>query len=183
MNYPDQNPKALGTADEANRVLDRCIGFISNCDSKASIILAIDSGFLAIVLNNDDLFTSFKTLKINFEFNKIFSLFLPIISIIIILIGVGFILFSLLARIDNRKVIKLGCKKDSIIFFGDIIKNRSYKQYEKSVFQVDTHDYLNDIYSQIYINSHICYNKYKVYNRGTIISLSGILLFIISQLI
>lgn len=157
-----KNDDTRFSVDEANHILDRTIGFINNCDSKASIILAIDSGFLAIVLMNVN--------QSNYP---------RIISLLLIAIGATFIIVSLIARISNRKFIMKRNEESSVLFFGDIERYPSVEAYRQTFIKTKTDQYLKDILSQIYINSCICSKKYRIYNLGTRISLVGMLLYIL----
>ncbi len=56
--------------------------------------------------------------------------------------------------------------KDSIIYFGTIKKHNKYKQYKNTVINIKNEEYLNDLLSQIYINSKIAYAKFENYNKG-----------------
>jgi hypothetical protein len=68
---------------------------------------------------------------------------------------------------------------DSKIFFANIVKNKTYEKYKKKLLSLDEKDFLNDLISQIYINSNICTTKFNRYNKGLKLSFIGYGAFII----
>lgn len=157
--------------EELEKDLSRIIGFVNSCDSKSSIVM---SGVLAIValiagLNGPSLADHFKN---NLDSaGVILSLVLLIVSVALIIIGLSFVISSLYARgkPDNQAY------HDSLIYYGSI-SSLEYDDYKESVLSRTNEDYLEDLASQVHINSIICSKKYRLYNKGLIFSIVGIIL-------
>ena len=58
-----------------------------------------------------------------------------------------------------------GLKTDSLLHFGTIA-TYSFKEFSKKLNKTNNKIQLDDIKSQIYINSQICSNKYNYYNKS-----------------
>lgn len=157
--------------EELEKDLSRIIGFVNSCDSKSSIVM---SGVLAITaliagLNGPSLADYFKN---NLDSaGAILLLLLLIVSIALIIIGLSFIISSLYARgkPDDRTY------HDSLIYYGSI-SSLEYDEYKESVLSRTNEDYLEDLVSQVHINSVICSKKYDLYNKGLLSSITGIVL-------
>lgn len=157
--------------EELEKDLSRIIGFVNSCDSKSSIVM---SGVLAIValiagLNGPSLADHFKN---NLDSaGVILSLVFLIVSVALIIIGLSFVISSLYARgkPDNQAY------HDSLIYYGSI-SSLEYDDYKESVLSRTNEDYLEDLASQVHINSVICSKKYRLYNKGLIFSIVGIIL-------
>ncbi len=157
---------------------DRIIGFVTNCDIKASIVLGVFgialSGLLSEVILNT-LFSNFN-LAIGSD-----GLFASIYLIVFVLSSLSIIsgLFLLVSAISAR--IKPS-GKDSKIYFVDVAKNANEAEYKKKLIQLGESDVVDDLVSQIFINSKICTKKYSRYNWGLKILAIGFVVFLIINL-
>ena len=167
-----------GIKEELEKDLSRIIGFVTSCDSKSSIVM---SGVLAMValiagLNGPSLADHFKN---NLDSaGVILSLMLLIVSVALIIIGLSFIISSLYARgkPDNQAY------HDSLIYYGSI-SSLEYDDYKESVLSRTNEDYLEDLASQVHINSVICSKKYNLYNKGLLLSITGVILLLVCSLL
>lgn len=172
--------------DDLNQILDRTIGWIENCDTKASIVL----GGLGIAISI--LFTFDYTEKILEILNRIFEaisfcnvLYLSFFfaSLGILIYG-GYCLFCvLIARTNTKDFSARGITTDSAIFFGSIASNATYQMYKDKLEAINDVNFEDDISSQIYICSLICQEKFKNYKKGLICSVGGFAMFILMLLI
>ena len=160
------------------QTLERNLGFISNCDNKASIILTAVGVLLTIILTSEGLASIKDILKKSLSqitFLNFIYMFMFFSSVIILLSGILFLISVLIARsgISETKGFK-----NSLIFFGGINSFNRIANYEKAVKKMDKKDLLDDLISQIYINSKIATKKYRKYNLGLKFTVIGFFLFI-----
>lgn len=98
----------------------------------------------------------------------------------VLLIGLVLIISVLLARVNNSQ-------NDSKIYFVDIASNNDCNIYKRKLMKQTDADEIQDLINQIYINSKICTKKYKRYNIGVVLALTGIglitVLFIMGVLV
>ncbi len=168
---------------DAIDILDRIIGFINSCDNKASIILGVLGVILTIIFLSDGI----KELKNRIQwtiqavniFNVIY-LFILFCSFLILFYGIYKLVIVLRAKIDCLEFKQEQLDLDSKIFFNDISRNKTYKEYKQKLQKLNEDDMFNDIISQIYINSKICKTKYDNYNIGLSASIFGLFLFMLT---
>lgn len=70
----------------------------------------------------------------------------------------------LIAKIDCTEMKEESLELDSKVYFENISKNNTYKGYKEKLYSLDEVSLMNDLTSQIYINSCICTAKFKRYN-------------------
>lgn len=85
----------------------------------------------------------------------------------------------LIGKINNEKFKDIDLNTKSVIYFNNIANNTSFNQYKNRIINYTEDEFLNDIISQIYINSVICNLKFKNYNQGIYLSFIGFIGFII----
>ena len=162
------------------QTLERNLGFISNCDNKASIILTAVGVLLTIILTSEGLASIKDILKKSLSqitFLNFIYMFMFFSSVIILLSGILFLISVLIARSGIRET-KGSVQKNSLIFFGGINSFNRIANYEKAIKKMDKKDLLDDLISQIYINSKIATKKYRRYNLGLKFTVIGFFLFI-----
>ena len=169
--------------DKLHLTLDRIIGFISNCDTKVSFWFS----FFGVILS---ILSTLKTPTVEFIKNVfcenprnrmdeiILFVFMLIflISIIFFITGLYYLSKALMARTTNNE------DRKSNIFFGHIASNRNQQAYLNRLEATNLNKYIEDLVSQIYINSKICEQKFKNYNKGVKISGISIIFLLISWL-
>lgn len=161
-------------------VHNQIIGWTSNCDTKASIILAFIGILVSITFTSEYLLGGVQTEIeniINYWKNGIggFSL----LSTLMFLSLFGFVIFTLLCcyfAISSLKA-NIECPDDSIIFFGKIAE-LSKEKYIERVNSVTEEEFEQDKLSQIHICAEICKGKFKFYNKSIKCLKWGLLLFI-----
>ncbi|MDR2790907.1 MAG: DUF5706 domain-containing protein [Campylobacteraceae bacterium] len=160
-------------------MLDRVIGFIRNCDNKVAVSFAFYGVILTIIFTNDGV-ENIKNIV-----SALIDKHCAAGVIFTVLLACGILAFSfgiykmikvLQPRTDTYK--EDGLDTDSKIFFEHIAK-LPYKQYKKQLLSSSNDEFLNDLISQIYINSKIADEKYKYYKSGLIISIRGFIVFMI----
>lgn len=161
--------------------LDRLLDWIKSCDTKSSIVLAVIGIFLSIFTSQHSLNMLNEILNLsvkNLNFSNFLYLLAFLISWSLFLFGAYCLIRVLIPRL--RKFAKDDDEtthKDSIYYFEGISHN-TFLEYKHKVFNRDTQDDLNDLLSQIFINSKICTQKYTYYSKGitfTFLGISGVL--------
>ena len=169
-----------GKCNNAVETLNRTIAFVSNCDNKASIILAVLGVIVTVILSSGDMSLVYSKVidsegGLSIYFLILFSAFL--IFACIILYGTWQLVLVLTAKIDCDEYKQVEMDMNSLIFFDHICQKNTYAQYKDRFSNMTDEEYLNDILSQIYINSIIVRNKYRRYSTGLRFSMIGILGF------
>ena len=186
-----ENSKVLPAVEDleykieiATQILDRNIGFVTNCDNKTSIVLATFGVLLAIILTNEGLNEIFNIVKACIA-TKTFC------SLLYLLCFAGAIFYMVLGMLNIGSVLVAKTSEEAIgrkdensrIFFAGIRKNGNYNTYHQKFCAMSKEDLLNDLIEQIYINADIASIKYATYNRGLRRTIVGFLFFVVLLLI
>ena len=156
----------------ADKIYDQVSGWINNCDSKASILLALIGVFLPIAFTSD-----FLQEGITAELKYIVTLFSGNCScrawgsvLLILLLGVSAFYFIkslrslfvvLFARLeDSRK------EENPSVSFYKSIGEHSYEEYKQLVDGISEEQLTEDKLRQVYDCSKICTKKFLNYNQG-----------------
>ncbi len=157
--------------EQIERNLDRMNMWISNCDQKASFLLAF-LGVAATIFMTSDVVGKIKQILIvpfiaywsddigSFNFWRFLLVFCLIVSAVCIFIALVNLLLCLMAKTDYSKFKQPGMKEKSRLFYGHIA-SMTFDEFCQ-----DDNDLLNDLRSQTYTNACICDAKFKHYNRG-----------------
>lgn len=168
----------------ASQILDRNIGFVTNCDNKTSIVLATFGVLLAIILTNEGLNEIFNIVKaciLTKTFCSIVYLLCFVSAFFVMMLGMFNLGNVLIAKTSEEAI---GRKEEnSCIFFAGIRKNGDYNTYHKKFYAMSKEDLLNDLNEQIYINADIASIKYATYNRGFKRTIVGFIFFVVLLLI
>lgn len=167
--------ETLNNIDTAKDILDRIIGFISNCDTKASISLGLFGVIISIFFTTKSVTTFVNIVKqviVDLSFCDVLFLVGLSIPVIMFVFGLWKLISVLSASINLSG-------KDSLIYFKDIAENQTYNQYYSKFIAANTSSLLKDFISEIYINSKICSRKFESYNKGLHCCLGGLVLFIL----
>ena len=164
--------------EEALKTLERINTWIGNCDTKVSFALAfagiLIGGFFAssIITDSlkkfiDNLFDIGSFIQRGDPQFPIIVLALIILVAFVIFIGISIVsLFNAIkGKIDSSVYHQPGLTGDSNLFFGTI-QNKPFLDFKKSFQQQTEESLLNDLLSQVHINSSICKQKFDFYNRG-----------------
>lgn len=164
------------TKDELTLRLDRVNGWINNCDQKSSILLAIEGVVLTILCTSD--YISFIHQQLIFPIynyyetgNGVFSiintvqLFILAAMFILIFLSIFYSLQVIKGTIDTNLFKQPGLTEKSLLHF-TTISNRSFNVFKNYIANQSEESMLNDLYSQVYINSSICNNKFKYHKKS-----------------
>lgn len=179
------------TREESYQQLDRINFWIANCDTKSSIVLAFVGVFTPLFITSTPMLDSLK-----FALHTVSSGHVPFFSKVIftfsgctILVTILFVVFtirlifkSLTATVGNKVTHAAGVITNSDLFFSSI-SNKTFADYYRSVSHTSEQDVMRDIYSQIYVNSHICNNKFMFYNLAVKYLKYALLGFLLMSLI
>ena len=172
--------------EDALDILDRTIGFINSCDNKAATVLGFFGVIIALIFTFDGISSITEIIGClirNVSFFYVLFLVFWFASLIVFGYGIYKLLSVLFAKIDCSDMMEDDFEMDSKIFFGDIAKNVTFKLYKKKLLSCDSEMIINDIISQIYINSVICQRKFNRYNNGLRSVLLGFVCFTILWII
>jgi len=121
--------------------LDRVLSFFARADSKASVVLGVDLGMLALLLLNAPPFRT-----------------LTILTVLVLLVPTLMLCWSLV-HIYLNAFPQLDGGDDSLIYFREIA-NRTETSYMEDFGKIDEDSYLRDLNSQIWRNSEILKKKF-----------------------
>ena len=166
--------------NELEARLDRVNSWINNCDQKSSILLAIEGVVLTILCTSD---------YINFIHQH---LILPIYNyyetgngaamFILIFLSVFYSLQVIKGTVDIKLFKQSGLTEKSLLHF-TTISNRGFNEFKKDIANQSEESMLNDLYSQVYINSSICDNKFKYHKKSVWCFCSFLFLLVLISLI
>lgn len=146
----------------------------NNCDQKAGILLAIISVVISIIITSDSLkmlkkhiFSPFieywsGNSELVFSWSRFICFFLFTIAAFMLLLSCYYLFKTINANIDYEKMHEENPKlaKTSYIFF-ETISKMTYENFKK-----DKVEYLDDLRSQIYVNSKIVTTKFQNYIKA-----------------
>lgn len=133
--------------EDVKQTLDNVNNWISNCDTKTSIILGVIGVIISLLLSFDYIDTVYKiVLKLLEVFNLLsfISVLIIVFSIILLIIGVVYLIKVLLAKTNLEGINKNGLTKNSILFFSSISENEEFSTYKKKLLSYTEEDWLND---------------------------------------
>lgn len=165
--------------------LDRHLGWIRSCDTKASIVLAMLGVFIVTI--SSELFLDGQkevVLKAwdNINFSNLIYLIFEVAVYLLFFNGVYNIIRVLFPQLKKSVKAYNGVENDSLYYF-ESISSKTYFEYKKQRINRSSEEEINDILSQIYINSKISTKKYYFYKKGLAFVLWGILGILILYLI
>ena len=160
--------------EEFQHTYDTVNMWTNNCDQKAGILLAIIGVIITILVSSDFMknlreyifnpFIDYWTgnSELAFSWSRFNVFFLLLISALMLIMSCHYLFKTINANIDYKKMYEDNPElaKTSYIFFGTISK-MSYED-----FKMDKVNYLEDLKSQIYVNSKIASNKFLNYNKS-----------------
>lgn len=179
--------------NELEAKLDRVNSWINNCDQKSSILLAIEGVVLTILCTSD--YISFVHQQLIFPIynyyetgNGVFSvintiqLFILAAMFIIIFLSVFYSLQVIKGTIDTRLFKQSGLTEKSLLHFASI-SNKSFSDFKRETINQSDESVINDLLSQIYINSSICTTKFKHHKKSVCSFCTFLFLLVIMMVI
>lgn len=167
--------RKLIKAEELNVILDRTIGFVQNCDTKASIVLALFGVILTVICASNitnSIVDIADKVKENINGGGCLYILCVMVAAIMVTISVIELLLVIGAKIDKTGL-------DSKIYFKDISENVNCCIYGNKIKELSEESYIDDIIAQIYINAQICAKKYERYNMAIKFGTVGTFMFAI----
>lgn len=166
------------TINEAKDTLERVNSWITQCDQKSGIMLGIIGVAFSIMISLDFIKTYKDVIISGWEYwyGKVLIIAI-VLAFFAVVIGTLFLIRTLIPITDNKLFKELYINTRSKIYFDSISKYDSFKEYKDKFTHFRKQDYINDLLSQVYINSQIASKKYKAYKMGMIISLIGFTAF------
>ncbi|WP_027204973.1 hypothetical protein [Butyrivibrio fibrisolvens] len=153
----------------ALKAMDRTDEWINSCDNKLSILLGICGVVLTVCITSESINKGYKFVKETvLKGNNIYSCLFILACLITVIFYLKFIYHivnALLVRVDSDKFKQEELTQRSNLFFGTI-SSRKYKEYKSDFLKNTPEERLNDILSQVYINSSIAKLKHKQYNNS-----------------
>lgn len=151
--------------------LDRVNMWISNCDQKASFVLATLVVGMTILFTSDfvkyirkTIIVPFKTYLCDNIQNVDWLKCVIVLSLIYVCIGVIITFYqlvnSLRAKTDINRFVQQGIERKSMLHY-ESVANMTYNVFCTSEVHI-----INDLRSQVYINSIICTAKFKHYKKA-----------------
>lgn len=151
--------------------------WISNCDTKSSFVLTFFGVITTIIFTSNIGSEMIQTFSFSMETDidwlsvkKFICLLLTMSFLISAIITLYQIYSTLIGRIDIKIYSQEKLNINSNIFFGTI-STKTFKDFEIETNGEEIEKYLNDINSQIFINSNILTEKFKFYNKSLLWSL------------
>ncbi len=175
------------TKEDSFKKLELVNFWISNIDNKISFILAFVGVFIGFVISKG-LPYIFKDISniaikdiITLNFGQVISIFMLVAMYLSAISCLILLLLALIGRIDSKVYKEHKLKTNSLLFFGSIA-NMNYSSYKEKCEKESKGQLINDINSQIYINSKICDYKFKLYNYSIKLLISSFIIFCICEL-
>jgi hypothetical protein len=168
--------------------LERIQFWIGNVDAKISFLLALSGAILGFLLASESIDNIIKSY---FDLSeKGWKLWIAILNGIIFVLAIYYIgkavinfLQALRGRIDPKEYRQMGLDTRSLIFWGTIADRKRYQDFKDDLEKATNGEMLNDVQSQVYINSKITKTKFEIYNKGVKALSIGIILLIIFKIL
>lgn len=195
----EKNDDKVYSKDDAYKTLDITNMWIENVDSKISYALAFIGILLGFIVTGDQPMDIGDTLidilyrvsnffsSTNIVFNitiekNIIALLLLCASTVTAIISIVYLLIALKGSISLDEYNEDGLTIKSNIFWGSVSKKK-YKDFKHEVLNISEDGLMNDITSQIFINSKICNKKFENYNKGIRYIIFTVIIFFIYNFI
>lgn len=154
--------------------LETVNSWVNNCDQKAGILLTVVGVAITVLITSDILkylrnyiFKPFMDYwvgnqELSFSWGRFTVFILLCVAALWLLLSCLYLFRAIAANINYTKMFEEnpGLLKTSYIFFGSI-SGMTYDDFKKEKI-----DYLDDLKSQIYVNSKIASAKFMNYNKG-----------------
>ena len=176
----------------ADLTYEQVSSWINNCDSKASILLALIGVILSIVFTNDFILGGI-TERINQVVNvfkeeasnSVCDIIITCAILIILVLSIGYLICSLskmiqvlYARLDDSR----DKENPSVSYFRSIAA-KSFDDYKSIVDGISKESLVDDKLHQVYDCSCICSRKFTLYNDGVKSMKIGLILFAVYLLL
>lgn len=179
------------TEDELKSRLDRVNSWINNCDQKASILLAVEGVVLTVLCTSDyiswihqklisPIYNYYETGKGEFSLINAIQLCLLAVMLVMIILSIFYSLQVIKGTI-NARFKQSGLTEKSLLHFASI-SNKSFSDFKRETINQSDESVINDLLSQIYINSSICTAKFK-HHKKSVCSFCTFLFLLITMMV
>lgn len=178
--------------DERNQLLDRTTNWIASFDTKSSLLLTVIGISFSVLVSADTIDMAQESFTHAFypkqdDHNFLDWLEVIMLSAFLILSAKSLIhiYFTLKARMLKEKHRQEGLEVNSSLFFMDIADS-SYLDFKRKLNDMPEEQYLNELESQIFINSWISAIKYRNYSasvRAFSYSILALVIFLLLELL
>lgn len=175
--------------DRSIKKLELVNQWISNVDTKSSFVLTFYGIITTIIFSTKigeemfDVFSYKIATEINYESIKLFCCLLIVIGFFTIAFFTFYYIYQTLkGRVNPTLYQESGLKTDSNLFFGTIA-SKSYSDFERQTNTENKAGFLQDINSQVFINSNIADSKFKYYNKSLIWLMCSFMTFVLFMLV
>lgn len=173
--------------EKLNR-LDRITSWIENSDSKSSIMMALVGIFVSTLFTNEFILNSlqkmitpiiifWKTDSGSFDVLIAIKLSVFICLGYFLISALFYLIKSLTAKTCSKQTGDANVVTDSLIHFGTIQK-RTFDDFKSLILTETESNKIEDVLSQIYINSKRCQEKFDYYNKSIKKIRIGVVLFV-----
>lgn len=184
-----ENITNMEKIDKGIKKLELVNQWISNVDTKSSFVLTFYGVIITIIFSSEvgnkmvEVFTYEKATEINCMSIWLFFKMLIVVTFFITASIAFYNLYQTLkGRINPKIYQQQGLNTDSNLFFGTIA-SKTYLDFETQTNSENDDTFLQDLNSQIFINSNIADSKFKHYNRSIIWVICSFIIFVLFMMI
>ncbi len=175
VNKTDQiSSKKHLSVDEHEFVLEMVNMWINNADSKVSTFCAVFTIVFGVIALAESLIgIKIEIFKMIDSGSRYIALSMLCISLIAFAISIGFCLHAISPKLTGmlkKKELKATAHPDYSIFYGKISQFKDKDTYIKVANSALEEDYINEILTEIYVNSGICTKKMRKFQIGILMS-------------
>ena len=179
--------------DELKSMLDRVNSLINNCDQKASILLAVEGVVLTVLCTSDyiswihqklisPIYNYCETGNGEFSLINAIQLCLLAVMLVMIILSIFYSLQVIKGTINASMFKQFGLTEKSLLHFASI-SNKSFSDFKRETINQSDESVINDLLSQIYINSYICTTKFKHHKKSVCSFCTFLFLLVIMMVI
>lgn len=175
------------TKEDLYKKLELVNFWISNIDNKISFILGFVGIFIGFIISKStpNIFIDISNMPVKdivtLNFGQVFSIILVITMYSTVIYCLILLIIALKGKIDSKVYREHRLKTNSLLFFGNIA-NMNYCDYKEKCQKEGNKEFLDDISSQIYVNSKICNYKFKLYNCSIKLLIISLVVYCICEL-
>ncbi|MGM0582950.1 MAG: hypothetical protein ACQETL_19895 [Bacteroidota bacterium] len=163
--------------------------WIFNVDTKSSFVLTFYSVIITIIFSSKignkmiDVFTYEKASEINSTNIWLFFKLLIVVAFFMTASITFYNIYQTLKGRINPKIYRQqGLKTDSNLFFGTIA-SKTYEDFKAQTNSENDDAFINDLNSQVFINSKIAHSKFKHYNKSIKWLICSFIIFVIFMIL
>lgn len=171
--------------ENAKYILNNTKDWINNVDIKISILIAFMGAILGYILIDSNINFIEKVVNTINNNNVTFIKIIRGLLIVSLYSNTIFTIIKLICALKGKINIKefkeSGITLNSLVFYGSISKY-TFEEFNNKINAQTEQSNINDILSQVYINSKICNKKFQNYNEALNMAMLTILLLFITKI-